>query len=190
MNTNKFTEHTVNSKQVYKGRLLNVYRDVVRLPSQNQSSREYIKHPGAAVVIPWMGNDKIIMVRQFRYPVGTVMLELPAGKIDPNESPETTIQREMAEEIGYRANILKRICRIHTCVGYSDELLHLFWAGNLEHDQLSADDDETIEVIEIEAARAIEMVLSGDITDAKTLIGLFWLKEILSSKELRKKFIQ
>jgi len=190
MSTEKdFIEHTIDSNKVFSGRLLHVYKDTVLLPTGNQSTREYIKHPGAAVVVPYPGNGYIIMVKQFRYPVNAVVLELPAGKIDPGETPEDTIQRELAEETGYRAEFLKSICQIHTCVGYSDELLHLFWAGNLQECKLSADDDETIEIIKIPAEEAIALALNGKITDAKTLIGLFWLKEIFQNPELKQRFI-
>ena len=188
-NEKNFIEHTIDSNKVFSGRLLNVYKDTVLLPSGNQSTREYIKHPGAAVVIPYLGNGNIIMVKQFRYPVNAVMLELPAGKIDPGETPKDTIQRELAEETGYRAEFLKFICQTHTCVGYSDELLHLFWAGNLKECKLSADDDETIEIIRIPAEKAITLALSNKITDAKTLIGLFWLKEIFQNPELKQCYI-
>lgn len=189
MSPEKLIEHTIDSRQVFSGRLLQVYKDTVLLPSKNQSTREYIKHPGAAVVIPYLGNGDIIMVKQFRYPVNAIMLELPAGKIDPGESPESTIQRELAEETGYRADALHHLCKIHTCVGYSDELLHLFWASRLRESKLTADDDETIEVINISTEKAIALMLNGAITDAKTLIGLFWLKEILQNPELKKRYI-
>jgi len=190
MNNEKdFIEHRIDSECVFSGRLLNVYKDTVLLPAGNQSTREYIKHPGASVVIPYLGNGYIIMVKQFRYPVNTIMLELPAGKIDPGESPETTIQRELAEETGYHPKSLKPVCRIHTCVGYSDELLHLFWASNLQERKLSSDDDETIEIVKISMEEAVTMVLNGQITDAKTLIGLFWLKEIFRNPELKKHFV-
>ncbi|MBN2600467.1 MAG: NUDIX hydrolase [Candidatus Marinimicrobia bacterium] len=182
-------ESSIDSKCVFSGRLLTVYKDTVLLPTGNQSTREYIKHPGAAVVIPYLGNGNILMVKQYRYPVAAVMLELPAGKIDPGESPEETIRRELAEETGYYPNSLKPVCRIHTCVGYSDELLHLFWAGNLQERKLVADDDETIEIMEISTEKVFELVLNGQITDAKTLIGLFWLKEILRNPEFKKRFI-
>jgi len=188
-NEKNFIEDRISSKCVFSGCLLNVYKDAVLLPSGNQSTREYIKHPGASVVIPYLGDGYIIMVKQFRYPVNAVMLELPAGKIDPGESPEDTIQRELAEETGYHPKSLKPICRIHTCVGYSNELLHLFWADNLQERKLAADDDETIEIIEISTEKVFELVLNGQITDAKTLIGLFWLKEIFQNPELKTRFI-
>jgi ADP-ribose pyrophosphatase len=183
-----FIEKTVNSRTIYRGRLLNVFEDTVILPSGNHSTREYIKHPGAAVVIPYLGKNQIIMVRQYRYPTKMVMLELPAGKIDTGESPERTMTRELAEETGYHPNSLQPICTIHTCVGYSDELLHLFWASDLHRRPISGDDDEAIEVIKISIDDAIALVLRGEITDAKTLIGLFWLNEIRRNPDLRKKY--
>jgi len=115
-----FDEKQLTTTNVFEGVLLHVFQDTVLLPSGNHSIREYIQHPGAAVVIPHLGNQQILLIRQYRYPIRQIVLELPAGKIDPGESPEITIQRELAEETGYRANWLKPIAPIHTCVGYSD----------------------------------------------------------------------
>ncbi|MFA7710676.1 MAG: NUDIX hydrolase, partial [Candidatus Neomarinimicrobiota bacterium] len=116
-----FEEIKIDSQRVFDGRLLQVYNDMVRLSNGNIANREWIKHPGAAVVIPYLGNGQILMVRQFRYPVRQTMLELPAGKIDPGEQSVATIRRELAEETGYTPEKLTEISRIHTCVGYSSE---------------------------------------------------------------------
>ncbi len=185
-----FMEMTIESEEIYSGRLLHVFKDTVRLPSGNHSIREYIKHPGASVVIPYLGNNKIIMIRQYRYPIQMVMLELPAGKIDPGESPEKTMARELAEETGYHPGSLQFICKIHPCVGYSDELLYLFWANDLRLSVTPSDDDETIETVEMSIDAAMELVFSGQVTDAKTLIGLFWLNEICRNPDLKQKFIR
>lgn len=179
------TEEPVESQQVYSGRLLQVYRDVVRLANGNLTTREYIKHPGAAVVIPYLGDRQIVMLRQYRYPVRRVMLELPAGKIDPGEQPLDTIQREITEEIGYRAQRWQLLGLIHTCVGYSDELIHLYWAAELQPCQGHQDEDEALHPFVISIDEALGLIYEGKITDAKTLIGLFYADKILNAGLLR-----
>jgi ADP-ribose pyrophosphatase len=184
-----FSEKQLTTSTVFEGVLLHVYQDTVLLPSGNRSIREYIKHPGAAVVIPHLGNRQILLIRQYRYPIRRIMLELPAGKIDPGESPEMTIQRELSEETGYRANWLVPIVPIHTCVGYSDEVIHLYWADQLTPAALPPDADEFIETTTHPISDAISMVQNGQITDAKTIIGLFWAEKILSNPQLNRKYL-
>lgn len=174
-------EEQVESQRVYSGRLLQVYRDVVRLANGNLTTREYIKHPGAAVVIPYLGNRQIVMLQQYRYPVHQVMLELPAGKIDPGEQPLDTIQREITEEIGYRAKFWQSVGLIHTCVGYSDELIHLYWAADLAPCQGHQDEDEALHPFIISIDEALALIYAGKITDAKTLIGLFYADKIINA---------
>ncbi|MFH1212667.1 MAG: NUDIX hydrolase [Candidatus Neomarinimicrobiota bacterium] len=179
MESQNFEETKLDSRKVFDGRLLKVYRDTVRLPGGQTSNREWIKHPGAAVVIPYLGSGRILLVRQFRYPVGQVMTELPAGKIDPGESPSATIRREMAEETGFVPQKLNEIGLIHTCVSYSDERLYLFWATELEKCSATPDEDELIETVSLDIADALDLVYQGKITDAKTVIGLFWAEKII-----------
>jgi len=174
-----FKEQTIDSARVYDGRLLQVYRDSVRLPNGNVSGREWIKHPGAAVVIPYLGEGRILLVRQYRYPVRRVMFELPAGKIDPGESPADTVRRELAEETGFIPRKVMEVVLIHTCVGYSDERLFLYWADGLQQCAAQPDEDETIETVPIGIDSAMELLRRGEITDAKTLIGLFWAEDII-----------
>jgi len=184
-----FYEKQLTTTKVFEGVLLHVYQDTVLLPSGNRSIREYIKHPGAAVVIPHLGNQQILLIRQYRYPIRQIVLELPAGKIDPGESPEMTIQRELAEETGYQAHWLKPIAPIHTCVGYSDEIIHLYWADQLTPASLPPDADEFIETISYSISAAMSLVYNGQITDAKTLIGLFWADRILNNPQLARKYL-
>lgn len=179
-----FEEKCINSKCVFNGRLLQVYRDEVRLPNGKISNREWIKHPGAAVVIPYLGNGQILLIKQFRYPVRQIMLELPAGKIDPDENPDQTIRRELAEETGYSAQKLTKLGLIHTCVGYSNECLHLFWADELQKCDTRPDDDELIEIIPMSINAAMNLLYQGKITDAKTIIGLFWADNIINRRYL------
>ena len=179
-----FEEKCINSKCVFNGRLLQVYRDEVRLPNGKTSNREWIKHPGAAVVIPYLGNGQILLIKQFRYPVRQIMLELPAGKIDAGENPDDTIRRELAEETGYSTQKLTKLGLIHTCVGYSNECLHLFWADELQKCDTRPDDDELIEMIPMSINAAMNLLYQGKITDAKTIIGLFWADNIINRRYL------
>jgi len=179
MTENKFEEQAIESVRVYDGRLLQVYRDSVRLPNGHTSGREWIKHPGAAVVIPYLGKGRILLVRQYRYPVRRVMLELPAGKMDPGESPADTVRRELAEETGFIPQKVTEVALIHTCVGYSDERLFLYWADELQRCAAQPDEDETIEIAPTDIDVAMELLRCGEITDAKTLIGLFWAEDII-----------
>jgi ADP-ribose pyrophosphatase len=184
-----FYEKQLTTTKVFEGVLLHVYQDTVLLPNGNRSIREYIKHPGAAVVIPHLGNHQILLIRQYRYPIRQIVLELPAGKIDPGESPEMTIQRELTEETGYQANWLKPIAPIHTCVGYSDEIIHLYWADQLTPASRLPDADEFIETTTYSISQAMSLVHNGQITDAKTLIGLFWADSIIRNPQLSQKYL-
>ncbi|MCK9485036.1 MAG: NUDIX hydrolase [Candidatus Marinimicrobia bacterium] len=179
-----FEEIKIDSQRVFDGRLLQVYNDMVRLSNGNIANREWIKHPGAAVVIPYLGNGQILMVRQFRYPVRQTMLELPAGKIDPGEQSVATIRRELAEETGYTPEKLTEISRIHTCVGYSSECLFLYWANGLRRCDAHPDEDELIETVALDIEEAMSRLYRGEITDAKTIIGLFWADNIINRGQL------
>ncbi|MBL7136725.1 MAG: NUDIX hydrolase, partial [Candidatus Marinimicrobia bacterium] len=171
-------------------KLLNVLCDKVVLPDGRESTREYIKHPGASVVIPYLNDKRVLLIRQFRYPVNRVMIELPAGKIDPDESPENTIKRELEEETGYSSNNIIKLCIIHTCVGYSDELLHLFWAYDLKPCINKPDYDEKIELLPMNINDAMEMIYSGKLTDAKSIIGLFWADKIINNRQFSKRVLK
>lgn len=183
----KFLETPINSEKVFSGRLLQVFLDKVLLPNGRTSTREYIKHQGAAVIIP-VHDGEILLVKQYRYPIRQVMLELPAGKIDPGEDAYTTIQRELGEETGYTSEHIVALQPIHPCVGYSNEIIHLYIATDLQKSDLLPDDDETLEVISLPLNKALEMVYSGEISDSKTIIGLFWADKLRMDDNLRKRF--
>ena len=176
------TESKVSSEKIYSGRLLDVRRDEVSLPDGGVSVREYIRHPGAVVMIPVLPDGRILLIRQFRYPMGDVEIELPAGKIDPGEETEETLQRELEEETGYRAGKTTFITEIHPCIGYSNERMWLYLAEDLQHSEATSDEDEFIELMPTSLDDAIGMVRSGKITDVKAVIGLFWAERVLKGQ--------
>lgn len=172
-------EHCISSKQVFDGALLNAWRDEVRLPDGSTSLREYVKHPGASVIIAELRPGVLIFERQFRYPVGQVFLELPAGKRDPGESPLACAQRELREETGYVASEWQHLGAVHPCIGYSSECIEIFLARGLTQQGQHLDVGEFIEIFEMSLADAEAAVFDGRITDAKTISSLFWAQRFL-----------
>jgi len=172
------TEKKISSEVVFKGRFLDVRRDIVTLPNNATSTREWIKHPGAVCIIPKLSNDTIALIRQYRYPVSKEMIELPAGKLDNNESPKECAQRELEEEIGYKSNKLTFVTNIHPAIGFADEVMSLYFAENLVKTTVNLDPDEFLEIMPTKLKKAVEMVWSGTITDVKTIIGILWAERL------------
>lgn len=171
------TEHPVAGEQVFDGNLLKVYRDDVRLPDGSHGQREYIKHPGAVAIVPLFDDGSILLERQFRYPHHKVFVEVPAGKLEPNEPHLETAKRELLEETGYAAREWKHLATIHTAIAYTNEAIDLFIARQLEKTggaQLDA--GEFVETMVVPFDEAIAMVKDGRITDAKTVAALLWVK--------------
>lgn len=168
------TEHTLDSETVYEGRLLHAKKDRVRLPNEGESTREYLIHPGAAVILPFFDNGDILLERQHRYPLRRDFLELPAGKFDPGESDLTCAQRELTEETGYVAAEWRQLHIQYPCIGYSNERLVYFLAKGLKHEGDNLDHDEFLEIIRLPFAEALTMVKDGRINDGKTVMGLLW----------------
>ncbi|CUH94046.1 hypothetical protein P22_0108 [Propionispora sp. 2/2-37] len=168
----KLDEKFVKSAFVYDGCLLKVYADTVVLPNGKKARREVVRHPGAVAVVPVLGDGRIVMVRQYRYPVDGTLLEIPAGKLDPGESPDHCVLRELSEETGYIAGITRKLTAIHTAPGFSDELIHIYLAENLEMTRQHTDEDEFINVEIYTKEELRDMISRGLITDAKTIVGL------------------
>jgi len=174
-------EQCIESESVWRGRLLDVRRDRVQLPDGKEGVREYIVHPGAVVIIPVLPSGRLIFERQYRYPVGRVMLELPAGKIDPHEDPLLTAQRELQEETGHTAIRWRHLGTMHPTIGYANERIEIYLAEALTalgSNQL--DEGEFLELIELSLPEALEAVRRGELTDGKTLSALLWAEKILS----------
>ncbi|MCU0804837.1 MAG: NUDIX hydrolase [Burkholderiales bacterium] len=174
-----FAERRIDGEWVYRGVLLHVRRDRVRLSTGVESVREYIDHPGAAAVIALLDDGAVLMERQHRYPLGRDFYELPAGKIDPGEDALVTAQRELLEETGWVASTWRHVTTIHPVVAYCNERIELFLATGLSHQGVAPDIHEPMEVSRLSVATGLEWVRDGRITDAKTMIGLFWADRIL-----------
>jgi ADP-ribose pyrophosphatase len=168
-------ETRVSGEQVFRGVLLDVRRDLVRLPDGSNATREYIVHPGAVVVVPVLDDGRLVLVRQHRYPLDKVLLEFPAGKIDPGEPVARCAARELAEETGYRAAQWARAGVLHNAAAYSNEGIELWFARGLQPGAQALDHGEHIDVALHDADELDAMALRGELTDAKTLIGLLWL---------------
>lgn len=173
-------EQQINTTKVYEGKLLHVHRDEVRLPDGKSSFREYIRHPGAVVVLPITDSGELILERQHRYPLGRDFIEVPAGKIDPGEQTLACAQRELLEETGYKAREWSYVTTVYPCIGYADEQLVYYLAKGLEYEGHRRDADEFLEIFTLPLEQALAMVKSGEICEVKTVIGLFWLEKIVA----------
>lgn len=174
------TEHFVRGALVFDGNLLKVHRDTVRLPDGSQGEREYIRHPGAVAILALFDDGKVLLERQFRYPQRREFIEIPAGKLEPDEPHLDTAKRELLEETGYVAAEWTRLGVIHTAIGYTDEAIELFLARNLTQKSAKLDAGEFLEVFSLPLEEGIAMIRDGRITDSKTVIGLLWLRTFLA----------
>jgi ADP-ribose pyrophosphatase len=173
-------EETLASTQVFKGILLDVRCDRVKLPDGHESVREYVIHPGAVVIIALQENGELLFERQHRYPLRRAILELPAGKIDPGESTLNAAIRELLEETGHSAAEWRYLGVMHPCVGYSDERIEIFLArGLLRESEQQLDHGEFLDVLSLSLSDALHAVRSGNITDAKTITALFWAEKVI-----------
>ncbi len=162
-----------SSKKIYQGRILNLRVDEITLDNGRKTTREVVEYRGAVAIVPII-EDKILFVRQFRYPIGEELIEIPAGKIEEGEHPDDTAYRELIEETGYKAAELKLLSRFYTAPGYSTEELYLFLAPKLEPSEMSPDFDEIIEPVEIPMDEVYRMLKNDEFHDAKTILGLLW----------------
>jgi ADP-ribose pyrophosphatase len=167
----------LKQETIYKGRILTLIVDTIEQATGHQTIREIVRHPGGVLAVARLDDQRILFVRQLRYPISKMMLELPAGKRDHGEPPETCVLRELEEETGYRAGKIQKLCEFYTAAAYCDELLHLYLATDLVPTQQNLEPGE--EFITVEAYsldEALALMAKGEITDAKTIIGLLWLK--------------
>lgn len=172
-------ERRIRGKRVFGGVLLRVHSDTVRLPDGGRAVREYIEHPGAVAILALTDSGELVMERQFRYPLRRHMIEVPAGKIDPGETPLATAKRELREETGYTARTWLHLATIHIAIAYSNEHIEIYLARGLKHEGAKLDEEEFLEVFTLPLATALDWVRRGKITDTKTVSALFWAEKTL-----------
>ncbi|MCX7923314.1 MAG: NUDIX hydrolase [Clostridia bacterium] len=177
-----YEEKTLSRKLVYKGGIIDVESQTVLLPDGREASRDVVLHPGASVVIPISEAGELYMVRQYRKPIGKTTLEIPAGKLDAGEDPLVCAQRELKEETGLEAKNIKHLISVHSTPGFSNEVLHMYAATELQEGEACSDEDEFISSEKIKISELIDMVLNHEITDAKTVIGVLLADKIVKGE--------
>ena len=175
--SDQLTEFFLTTERIYEGKIINLRRDMVRLPNGKEASREVVEHPGAVAVVPVLPDGRILLVRQFRHPVGQILLEIPAGKLDAGEDPDVCAVRELEEETGYRAGKIERRSSVFTGPGFTDEVIHIYVACDLRKTALNPDEDEFLEVQAYEQSEVRRLIREGSICDAKTIAGLYLLQD-------------
>lgn len=177
-----FEEKTIETEMLYRGSVLNLRKDKVTVQN-GVSYREIIEHNGGAVIAAVTDEGKMVMVRQYRKPANRVVFEVPAGKIDPGEEPLATAARELEEETGYTADNIEFITSFYPTVGYSEEQLYLFLASGLTAGETSFDENEAIDLEDVEITMLHDMVMKGEIHDAKSMIAILMVYDLLNSKK-------
>jgi len=162
----------VTTRSVYKGKVLSLEVADVIEPGGARARREVVRHSGSVAVLARRGDGMVILVRQYRFPVDDALWELPAGRLDPDETPEQAAQRELQEEVGYRARDLRKVAFFYTTPGFCDEAMHVFRATSLEPSSAKGDEDERIEVRAFPLAELEAMIERGEIREGKTLVAI------------------
>ena len=170
------TETLIDGEWVLQGNFLQVRRERVQLPNGREAQREFVVHPGAVMVVPLLDSGELLLERQYRHPLGRVMLEFPAGKLDAGEDPLTCGQRELLEETGYSAREWAYAGLLNNAIAYSTEGIHIYFARGLQAGIQQLDEGEFLELVVMSPEALDSACASGEVTDAKTLIGLLWLQ--------------
>lgn len=170
------TIKTLDSKHIFKGKVIDLCVDAVMFPKQ-QVKMERINHPGGAAVVPLLSDGSVVLIKQYRHCVGDAIWEIPAGRLEPDESPMDCAKRELVEEVGFKATNLQKLAEIYSAPAYCTEIIYIFLATELIADKQELEDDEIINVVTVPFAEAIEKVKAGEIKDAKTVAGLLLANE-------------
>ena len=168
-------EERISGEDIYGGIFLNMKRDRVSLPDGQEAVREYLTHPGAVAILAILDDGRILLERQYRYPIAKVCMEIPAGKLDPNEDPLVCAQRELEEETGYSASKWSYVRRIHPVISYSTEFIDIYLAEGLQPGKSRLDEEEFLDVFAAPLDEILAWVEQGVITDVKTTIAIYWL---------------
>lgn len=177
-----YKENTIKSEMIYEGRILNLRVDTVELHDRKYSKREIVEHSNAVAIIA-IKDNRVFFVKQYRIAIDQVMLEIPAGLIDPNEVPREAALRELQEEIGYSANSLEFLYDSYSSPGFTDEKTSFFLAQDLFESKLEADDDEFLEIVDYDLEEAMKMIDNGEIEDSKTISGLLYVYRKLKDND-------
>jgi len=177
----KLFEEKISSSKIFNGEILKFYFDKVRLPNGNIATREKISHPGAVGIVPITKDNRVLLVRQYRYPINDITVEIPAGKIDEGESPKLCARRELAEEVGAVDGKMKSLLSFYTSPGFCDELLHLFLATGFNQVKNDLDDNEFLDILDIGLETAQNWINEGKIKDSKTIIGILMAGNFLQN---------
>jgi ADP-ribose pyrophosphatase len=173
----------VNHQEIYDGKIVRLHVDTIRQESGRTTIREVVIHPGGVTAVPVLDDGRLLLIRQFRYPIGKFILELPAGKLDSGQPPLETVARELEEEIGYIAGALTHECTFYTTPGISNEALHLFIARDLTRSSQRLEEGEHIMVETYSLEECVKKIAAGEIIDGKTILGILWyqMKFVLKS---------
>ncbi len=166
------TEKTLRSQEIFRGKILHVIRDEIQLPDGQAATREVVRHPGGVCVLALDGEGRVMMVSQYRYPYGEVLRELPAGKLEYGEEPESAAKRELLEETGAIPGRFTSLGKLYPSPGYCDEVIHMYLARDLTFGETHPDEDEFLSVERVPFEALVEQVLSGEIRDAKTIAAV------------------
>ena len=174
-------EETLESRVAWEGEFLRVFKDRVRAPDGHLAPREYLRHPGAVMVVPVLPDGQLLLERQYRYPLRRSFIEFPAGKIDPGEELLACAQRELKEETGYVADEWHHLGGFHNAIGYCDEKIEVYLARALRHEGGQTDAGEVLEILTAPLPQLLGWIDDGTVTDVKTIIGAYWLQRFLAS---------
>ena len=180
-NDEHLKEDTLDSNLVYEGLFLKLYQDAVQLPNGKIAKREYIKHPGAVAIVPLFNDHSVLLERQYRYPLNKAILEIPAGKLEFGEDPLECAKRELKEETGFEANEWIFLGKIHPVISYSTEFIDIYLAKGLVQGAAKLDEEEFLDTFSASIQEISDWIKAGVITDVKTIISHYWLKDYLSN---------
>lgn len=176
-------EQKISSKNIFKGEIVSLFLDKVKLPNKKIAAREKVSHPGAVGIVPVNKSKEIILIKQYRYPVGDVLVEIPAGKLDKNETPLSCARRELEEEIGAVGGKLIHLSTFHTSPGFCDEVLYLYLSIDFDEKENNLDDDEFLQIFKVKLEEGVELVKNKKIKDAKTIIGILMAKDYFNRND-------